>query len=112
DLYATDGTAPNTVKVATLAQPPSMAMADLGGVTLFAGYDVAQGYALFKSDGTLACTALVKAFPLGFRGLTTVGASTFFSADDAASGREVWKTDGTTAGTILVTDIVADRKSS
>jgi ELWxxDGT repeat protein len=78
------------------------------------GSNINSHYELWKSDGTIANTTLVKAFndypnnfdndPMNF---TVVNNLLFFVLNDGVTGRELWKTDGTTIGTVLVSDIVA-----
>jgi ELWxxDGT repeat protein len=82
----------------------------LGGFVFFAADDGVAGIELWKSDGTVAGTRLVKdlcpgSCPSGPLFLTAVGSELFFTADDGAHGRELWKSDGTEAGTVLVKDV-------
>ncbi|GAB5405783.1 MAG: hypothetical protein Aurels2KO_40140 [Aureliella sp.] len=75
----------------------------------FSHYSSYAGYELWRTDGTVAGTYMVKdinptgqSYPSDFfahRG------EVFFLADDGVHGRELWKTDGTEAGTQLVRDI-------
>ncbi len=69
-----------------------------------------HGRELWKTDGTLAGTVLVKDLLTGPEssdpsGLTELNGQLYFAADDGANGRELWKSDGTAAGTVLVRDI-------
>jgi ELWxxDGT repeat protein len=80
------------------------------GALYFAGAETGSNYELWKSDGTVAGTVLLKdinpsqgSYPGSF---TSVGAKLYFSADNGAIGRELYVTDGTSAGTTLVADIV------
>jgi len=69
-----------------------------------------SGNELWRSDGTVAGTWLVKdinpgdgsSSPLDFYNVDGV---LFFTADDGTHGRELWKSDGTEASTMLVKDI-------
>jgi ELWxxDGT repeat protein len=84
-----------------------------GNALYFFASTAAGSRGLFRSDGTLAGTALLRelgpaedrysdaspAFP------TVAGGRLYFEADDGIHGREIWQTDGTTAGTTLVSDI-------
>src|SRR5262249_27706123 len=58
------------------------------------------GYALWRSDGTAAGTALVEDVVAGE--LANVGGTLFFSAPDASGGVDLWRSDGTGAGTVVV----------
>lgn len=75
------------------------------------------GLELWKSDGTLSGTALVKdintkpnhygngtldSYPSH---LTNVGGTLFFVANDGTHGYELWTSDGTSTGTTMVLDI-------
>ena len=69
-----------------------------------------SGYGMWKSDGTLAGTALVmpniaSSAPGDYAVLNN---TLFFSADDGVHGTELWTTNGTTAGTGLVINLRAD----
>ena len=81
----------------------------------FAGSSAA-GIELWKTDGTLSGTVLVKdinpftdQFGTPFSsepfGLTPMNGVLYFFADDGTHGFELWRSDGTTAGTMLVKDI-------
>jgi ELWxxDGT repeat protein len=80
---------------------------------------------LYKSDGTAAGTALVKAIGNYVQMLRpqdnlgnyvtpgTFGGGRFFMiADDGVNGKELWVTDGTSAGTFMVKNINAAAASS
>jgi trimeric autotransporter adhesin len=102
------GTQPLNAPV-TVSGPP----AALGGALLFRGNASGTGEELWRTDGTLAGTALVKDIRAGTGSgspylLTAaggIGGMAFFSAATDAAGRELWKTDGTAGGTTLVKDI-------
>jgi len=76
-----------------------------------------QGLELWKTDGTVSGTVLVKDINSGDSNatpedLTAVSSTLYFTAYDSDYGRELWKTDGTTAGTIRVKDITEDSYST
>jgi ELWxxDGT repeat protein len=114
-LWTTDGTAAGTRRLQINHQPsPSgllvntrgelkgpRAFFDLNGTLLFPGSDDATGGAdLWRSDGTVAGTSLVKALHNSFGSpgeFTRVGDTVFFRSNDIAAS--LWKTDGTPAGT-------------
>jgi ELWxxDGT repeat protein len=81
------------------------------GVLFFTADDGANGLELWKSDGTVAGTTLVKDIRAGATGsdpseLTNVGGLMFFAANDGTTGKELWKSDGTATGTVRVKDIL------
>jgi LPXTG-motif cell wall-anchored protein len=82
----------------------------LGAYVYFGAETAAEGYELWRTDGSEADTTLVKNLYPGPNGsnpyrFTAMGDYLFFSADDGVHGYELWRTDGTAAGTILVKDI-------
>ncbi len=88
-----------------------------GGFLLFSAVTAAEGYELWRSDGTEAGTYLVKDIrsgPTGSQpaGFQTFNGVTFFWATTQNEGRELWRTDGTDANTTLVKDIRPGTQSS
>jgi uncharacterized repeat protein (TIGR01451 family) len=86
------------------------------GNTAFFSAKGSLGRELWKTDGTLEGTVLVKdinpngdSSPYGF---TSLNGAVYFGADDGVHGIELWKTDGTTQGTVLVRDIIYGGGSS
>jgi ELWxxDGT repeat protein len=91
--------------------------ASLGGQALFAASDGSTGVELWKSDGTVSGTALVKDINPGSTltggvstfnssnptDLVAAGGYVYFAANDGADGAQLWKSDGTAAGTTMVT---------
>jgi ELWxxDGT repeat protein len=82
--------------------------------TLFLSFDNGvHGNELWKSDGTLEGTVLVKDIfpgpvssnPGAFGTFADINGTLFFAANDGVHGDELWKSDGTEAGTVLVKDI-------
>ncbi|HEY0551406.1 MAG TPA: ELWxxDGT repeat protein, partial [Verrucomicrobiae bacterium] len=72
---------------------------------------------LWRSDGTMAGTHLVKDINPGpFSSLLStfvqVEGITYFKADDGVSGEEIWRSDGTPGGTRLLRDIAPGVASS
>ena len=89
-------------------------VSQIGSTFFFIGSDSTNGQELWKSDGTIAGTQLVKDInPGSDSGLSTttgwspfvIGNVLYFAADDGSTGPELWKSDGTAQGTELVLDI-------
>jgi ELWxxDGT repeat protein len=94
---------------ASLSSDPGE-LVNMGGTLFFAAGDGIHGRELWRSDGSLAGTVLVKDIRPGPRGgapedLTAIGGALYFTADDGVHGWELWRSDGTDAGTTLVADI-------
>jgi ELWxxDGT repeat protein len=111
NLYVTDGTAVNTVKLnipVTLASQSAFAF--LNNKLYFTGLNAANGAELWVTDGTDAGTALVKDINPGAasslpRNLIVYNNEIYFYANTPAFGEELWKSNGTESGTVLVKDI-------
>ncbi len=107
-VWVTDGTPAGTRRILDL---PGLARgADLDGTFYFAA-SAQDGRALWKTDGTVAGTALVYWFNADpsahttFRNLTKAGGRLFFTVDDGVHGEELWTSEGSAAGTRLVKDL-------
>jgi uncharacterized repeat protein (TIGR01451 family) len=119
ELWKSDGTLTGTVMLKDLVPGGGMMYpAHLTNVndTLFfraSGDDVwnVSGWELYKSDGTLTGTVLVKDINPGPSSsmpddLTNVNGTLFFLAEDPDdTGVSLWKSDGTLTGTVRVKDI-------
>jgi ELWxxDGT repeat protein len=92
----------------------------IGSTTYFAADDGVHGVELWKSDGTVAGTTLVKDFSPGGHtgyyggyypyssypgGLTNVNGTLFFWVHGTGIGPRLWKSDGTEAGTVMVASV-------
>lgn len=100
----------------TFTPDPNLAV-QVADITYFAAKDTAHGVELWKTDGTVAGTSMVKDIYDGSvssepASLVEVGGKLFFTAYEATHGRELWVSDGTEAGTVLVSDIYAGSVSS
>src|SRR6476661_3211952 len=99
---------------------------NVNGTLFIATEDTLSGPELFKSDGTLAGTVLVKDVVAGIEGsnpanLVAVGsgaaARPFFTLsirdhDTSQTNTNLWTTDGTPAGTVMVKDFKAGGSTS
>lgn len=85
----------------------------IGSNVFFSADNGNNGLELWKSDGTVAGTVMVKDINTEMNGatesnpmnLTAVAGTLYFSANNGPNGRELWKSDGTQANTVMVTDI-------
>jgi len=74
------------------------------------GYGTNDGYELWKSDGTVAGTRLVRDIRPGpestpISSMTDVNGRLYFVADDGIHGYELWTSDGTLGGTTMVANL-------
>ena len=83
-----------------------------GGILFFVVRDAHYGDELWRSDGTVAGTRLLKDIEPGSGGslgyaprLQDVNGTLFFSTETSKYGAALWKSDGTTTGTVLVKDL-------
>ena len=122
-LWASRGTPQTTMLVGPL--PPRTTTVGAAGpefigrsdLVLFASGDDVTGTELWRTDGTVAGTRLVKDIRPGPdssypRSFINAGNLTYFQANDGAHGVELWRTDGTEQGTRLLKDIYSGPLSS
>lgn len=125
-LGVTDGT-PGGTRILTSHQPPSLpwdflgtredsktkywgpgGLTALGSLVLFQDATAAEGYELWKTDGTTA-SMVMNIGEGGSYGVSDdiVGApgTVYFEGHRLDTGRELWRSDGTAANTRLVRDI-------
>jgi ELWxxDGT repeat protein len=84
--------------------------AAVGDTTFFLATDRASGQELYRTDGSLKGTRLVKDINPGpassnIHDMTGLNGLLLFFADDGKHGEELWRSDGTKEGTRLVRDI-------
>jgi ELWxxDGT repeat protein len=83
----------------------------VGSTMYFTGSDDVHGRELWKTDGTVSGTAMVKDIRVGsyhsaVGDMLDFNGTLYFRASDGVNGIELWKTDGTESGTVVVKDIV------
>lgn len=112
ELGVSDGTAAGTQIVDLepgVNSSSPFSLAAFQGQIYFAASHSGQGvtWGLWRSNGTLAGTALVHSEPAGLLPLSVVasGNQLFFTGNSANEGRELWVSNGTTAGTRMVKDL-------
>ena len=115
-LGVSDGTVAGTVVLEgngnLLDNPAKLTV--VGNAAYFTAYEVegSSGIELWKTDGTLAGTSVVKDIVPGpadaaIDALFNVNGTLVFSADEAGVGRELWQSDGTNSGTRRIVDLNA-----
>jgi ELWxxDGT repeat protein len=114
ELWATDGTAKGTRRVADLFPGPLGSsphdLTRLGNLIYFLASPTGVGDALYRTDGTTAGTVLVSDLqvngtPTWAKSLTVSGGKLFFVAYNELSGDELWTSLGTTSSTRIVADL-------
>ena len=89
----------------------------ISGELFFNADDRTHGIELWKSNGTVAGTTLVKDIKPGTLYSSPTDFFAFngkllFTADDGVHGRELWTSDGTTVGTFMLRDLNDTTESS
>lgn len=122
ELQYSDGSPEGTVQVGLFALPPAeddlydvawpRLLAFAGRTLLFNANDPAHGVELWRSDGTVAGTALLADINPGPASSIPEAAAArsdvvLFFADDGAHGLEPWISNGSAAGNVLVADVQA-----
>lgn len=117
-LWRSDGSETGTYLVSPAANTEApFGFAVMGSNVFFGAYGAGIGAELWKTDGTLAGTSLVKDINNGPNSsvpsyLTAIGNTLFFRANNDVDGTELWQSDGTEAGTVMVKNIAAADGSS
>lgn len=120
ELWITDGTTAGTLVLDSAPNTTGATYSagiEFGGQYYFSKFETSTGSELWKTDGTVINTKMVKDINPG---TTSSAANSFvpyngklyFIATDDASGAEVWRTDGTLLGTQLLYDINPGKKAS
>jgi ELWxxDGT repeat protein len=105
ELWATNLATGKSQLLRTFIFDSPFGLTGVGGELFFVASDDSNGFALWKSDGTVAGTHVVKDLG-GIHDLTTVNGKLYFVAPDDTSGRDqLWSSDGTAAGTVEISDL-------
>jgi ELWxxDGT repeat protein len=107
-IHKSDGTSAGTVGFANITASSPLVVS--GTNMYFTTYVAAYGNELWKTDGTVGGTVMVKDICPGsvdgqITQMTDVNGTLFFLANNGVNGNELWKSDGTAAGTVMVKDI-------
>jgi ELWxxDGT repeat protein len=119
ELWKSNGTAAKTTRITNFTQrqlerPGGLFFPRLltvvSNTLFFVADDGVNGIELWKSDGTVAGTRIIKDILPGPGGsapewLTAIGNQLFFLANDGTHGKQLWKSDGTRAGTVRLTNL-------
>jgi ELWxxDGT repeat protein len=109
-LWRSDGTEGGTWPLTNPTANAGAPIGSLGHLLLFFGADAEHGRELWRTDGTVAGTRLVKDIRAGSESSVPGGPAVYFGgalyflADGGQTGREVWRSNGTAEGTMLVSD--------
>lgn len=113
ELWKTDGTEAGTINVVDYPGTAGSisAIVAMKGIAYLSQIVTSTGRELYKSDGTLAGSSIVKDINAG----TGIGINTeifvasnntlYFAGNGGTTGTELWKSDGTETGTVLVKEI-------
>ncbi|MCC6321334.1 MAG: hypothetical protein IT438_07860 [Phycisphaerales bacterium] len=133
EVWVTDGTAAGTRFTRDInpgptgsLTPPSSPIvqgivnaraAELGGAAVFPAATAAEGWEIWRSDGTEPGTAPLLVGSAGTTSstpgwMTKLGNKALYTASATGQGNELWVTEGTTATTALLKDIAAGTGSS
>ncbi|MBA4849384.1 ELWxxDGT repeat protein [Emticicia sp. BO119] len=124
-IYETARVATHTVNVVSMPRLPYMVsdninpgetqseledLTNVNGTLFFITENAEYGRELWKTDGTLEGTTLVKDInpgpdPSYINSLKKVGNLLFFAASDGVNGNELWISNGEVDGTVMVKDI-------
>ncbi len=113
-LCTSDGSEEGTT---CLNDPSSVSqLTAVSNLVYFSANDGVNGVELWRSDGTISGTSIIKNIhPTASSNptnLTNVNGVLYFSAMDESHATELWRSDGTSDGTVMVKDIHPDAGSA
>ncbi|MHC4892855.1 MAG: hypothetical protein ACYTFV_05690 [Planctomycetota bacterium] len=115
NLWITDGSGSGTELLWTFDKPGgtfnygyTIQGVNIGDAVVFNAYTDAAGWALWRTDGTVANTGQVRRFGNTPFNITRVGNRAVFYAQDLFLNSHVWATDGTPGGTSSLKQMFAD----
>lgn len=126
EIYVSEGTEESTLKIEADVFPIQYkGFVRSGEYVYFNANDddfrnedpAVYGQELWRTDGTIAGTSIVKDINPGLSSsrvqyMTDFNGTLFFGADNGVDGLEFWKTDGTESGTTMVADLNPDGSSN
>lgn len=119
EVWATDGSTASLLKdIDTSGESNPEHFMEIGETYFFVANDGIHGRELWKSQGTVESTVLVKDInpdsnnSSNPENLIVTNGTLYFTADDGINGIELWKSDGTTIGTQMVKNINTQGSSS
>ncbi len=105
-IWRTDGTLAGTVKIFDKVLIGYFTSTTIGDTLYFFNFTADNQYELWKSEGTVETTQVVKKLSGSVQFLTAIGNTLYFScANNGKEDLELWTSDGTALGTKLVKDI-------
>lgn len=113
-LFFSDGTELGTIQITSNSEPTDSQFPyydDFYDILYFSGRTSTEGQELWKTDGSIGGTSLVKDIISGtgwsrpVPGVSINGNLFFYASGDPTSGGEPWRSDGTSAGTALLKDV-------
>ncbi len=116
-LYLTESTETPGLEITSIAENPDNFIQLDEFAFLFTAKDKEHGIELWRSNGTVEGTYILKDINPGLlsstpSNFTLLNGIIYFSANTEESGEELWRTDGTMQGTSLLKDIYPGEQAS
>jgi ELWxxDGT repeat protein len=109
-IWKTQGTPTSTIQLTSNNLSGRLGFASTTKFVFFPGTDDAHGTELWRTDGTIPGTKIVKDINPGnmsseLQAIQAFGDNVVFAANDGVHGSEPWRSDGTEANTSLIVDL-------